>query len=353
MAIGPLYRCFVDVAREHGVDIAPLLHAQGLSEATLFDPATRLAPEAGRALGAALVRATKLPAFGLEAALRFKLGEFEMLGYLMKHAQDVWGMLSAAEQHSRLLGDTASFRVARGRDEVIVTVGRTGGRKLLHEASDFAAVVVARCLRELAAAEIDPTEVRLPREAPADARGYRRFFRCPIRFGAEEVTLVYPAHILAVPCRAADPLLARILGKHAAEEIARLPADGTIETRVRAHIAQHLEHGAQEVAEVARLLGMSERTLRRRLREAGTGYRELLDEVRRERALMLADQAQHGATEIALRVGFEDGAAFARAFRRWTGHLPSDYLAARRVDARSSASEQDQAARVLRLVRPA
>lgn len=345
MAIGPLYRCFVEVAREYGVDVAPLLRAHGLNEATLYDPATRLAPEMGRAFGAALVRAAKLPTFGLEAAQRFKLSDFEMLGYLLKHAENGWGMLSAAEQHSRLLGDTASFRVVRGRDEVIVTVGRTGGRKLLHETSDFAAVVVTRCLRELVSPEIDPSEVRLPREAPGDERPYRRFFRCAVAFGAEEVTLVYPARVLALPCRAADAQLARILGKHASDEIAKLPADGTIETRVRAHIAQQLEHGAQEVAEVARQLGMSERTLRRRLREAGSGYRELRDEVRRERALMLADQGQHGATEIALRVGFEDGAAFARAFRRWTGQLPSDYLAARR--------SSELAAPVLRLVRPA
>jgi AraC-like DNA-binding protein len=352
MAIGPLYRCFVDVAREHGVDVAQLLRAHGLDEATLFDPGTRLSPEAGRALGTALVRATKQPAFGLEAAQRFNLADFEMLGYLMKHAENVWGMLAAAAQHSRLLGDTASFHVLRGRDEVVVTVGRTGGRKLLHEASDFAAVVVVRCLRELVAAEIDPSEVRLPREAPADDRAYRRFFRGEVRFGAEQVALVYPASILALPCRAPDAQLTRILAKHAAEEVAKLPLDGTVSTRVRAHIAQHLERGAQEVSEVARQLGMSERTLRRRLREAGTGFRELLDDVRRERALMLADQAQHGVTEIALRVGFEDGAAFTRAFRRWTGQLPSDYLAARRRDGEGPRANE-LAAPVLRLVRPA
>ncbi len=346
MAIGPLYRCFVAVAREHGVDVAKLLRAHGLSEATLLDPATRLSPETGRALGAALVRASRQPAFGLEAGLRFALGDFEMLGYLLKHAENAWGLLSAAQQHSRLIGDTASFCVQRAGDALTVTVGRTGGRKLLHEASDFAAVVVVRCLRELVAAELDPSEVRLPRAAPADDRAYRRFFRCPVAFGADEVTLVYPARILTLPCRAADAQLTRILGKHASEETAKLPVDGTVSTRVRGYIAQHLERGAQEICEVARQLGMSERTLRRRLREAGTGYRELLDDVRRERALLLADQAQHGATEIALRVGFEDSAAFARAFRRWTGLLPRDYLAARR-------GEGELASPALRLVRPA
>jgi AraC-like DNA-binding protein len=330
MAIGPLYRCFLEVARDRGVDVNGLLREAGFSEAQLLDPATRLSPEAGKAFGSALMRATNLPTIGLDAARRFRLGDFEMLGYLMKHAADLGGILSAAAQYSRLIGDSAAFAVEREGDQVRVAMGRSGGHKLLPEASDFSAGVVLLSIRELVGLEIDPSEVWLPRERPADARPYRSFFRCSVAFGKEQATLVFPASILALPCRSSDPQLVRILSKHADQEIAKLPSDGHVAARVRAHVANHLEHGARDIAEVARQLAMSERTLRRRLREAGTGFREVLDDARRERALMLADQGVHSATEIALSVGFEDMAAFARAFRRWTGKLPRDYLLAQK-----------------------
>jgi AraC-like DNA-binding protein len=87
-----------------------------------------------------------------------------------------------------------------------------------------------------------------------------------------------------------------------------------------------LDRGDPRLSEVASELGTSERTLRRRLAEAGTGYRALIDDVRRERALMLAHEGVHSVTAIAVQVGFADMTAFTRAFRRWTGSLPSDYL---------------------------
>jgi AraC-like DNA-binding protein len=118
--------------------------------------------------------------------------------------------------------------------------------------------------------------------------------------------------------------------------VAKVPADVPLALRVRAQLAQDLEHGGLDLAVVAQQLAMSERTLRRHLREAGTGFRELLDDVRRERALLLADEGGRSATEIAVMVGFEDAAAFARAFKRWTGVLPRDYLARVRRDPSAS-----------------
>jgi AraC-like DNA-binding protein len=350
MAIGPLYRCFLEVARERGVDVARVLQTVGLTEQALLDPATRLLPEVGRALGGALFRAANTPSIGLDAARRFRLSDFDVFGYLMKHASDLRGILAVATQYSRLIGDSADFRVEEQRDELSVSWGRSGGRMLLHEGSDFAAGVTVLLFGQLISDQVHPHEVRLPRERPQDERPYRRFFLCKVVFGAERATLVYPASVLSLPCRHGDPKLLGILQRQAEDYVAKLPSDGSLSVRVRAYVAQHLESGVRDINEVARSLAVSERTLRRRLREAGTGYRELIDDVRRERALMLADQGFHSATEIAVMVGFEDSAAFARAFRRWTGKLPRDYLLARRQDP-SALRASEQEAPLLRSVR--
>jgi AraC-like DNA-binding protein len=98
---------------------------------------------------------------------------------------------------------------------------------------------------------------------------------------------------------------------------------------VRSLIAQNLQHGNGALDSVAWQCGVSERTLRRRLAEAGTSYRALIDDVRKERALaLLAEDAN--VSLVAQRVGFADATAFARAFRRWTGRQPSEHLRALR-----------------------
>ncbi|HEX6244578.1 MAG TPA: AraC family transcriptional regulator [Polyangiales bacterium] len=350
MAIGPLYRCILEVARERGVDVEAVLRESGLTAATLVAPGTRLSPEVGRALGGALIHAIKLPSVGLAAARHFRLGDFDLLGYVMKFSPTVGEMLTAASQYGRLLGDTADFRVELSPGQVAITVGRSGGRKYLHEAADFAAAAMALSIRELAGAEIDPSEVRLPREQPHDERPYQRLFRCRIVFGAEHASLVYPASILTLPGRHADPQLVEILRRQADDAVAKVPAAAPLALRVRAQLAAGLDRGCPDLAAIAQTLAMSERTLRRHLREAGTGFRELLDDVRRERALLLADEGGRSATEIAVMVGFEDTAAFARAFKRWTGALPRDYLARARRDPRAS-RESHVDAPALRLVK--
>lgn len=348
MAIGPIYRCVIEVARERGVDVERLLRTAGLTEASLLDPSTRLSPELGRAFGGALFRAAGLPTIGLEAARRFRLGDFDVFGYLLKYSTDFNSILSAATQYKRLIGDTAAFEVERHKERVVVSMGRSGGRQLLHEASDFAAGAIVLAVREFVGDQVNPLEVHLPREKPLDERVYQRFFGCRVVFGADDVKLVYAAAWLSQPCRHADPQLAAILRRQADDGLAKVPDDAPLPVRVRAYLAQHLDQGT-DLSAIAKQLAMSERTLRRRLREAGTGYRELVDDVRRERALMLADQGAHSATEIAVMVGFDDSATFARAFRRWTGVLPRDYMLARRTDpSQSRASEVDAVS--LRLV---
>jgi AraC-like DNA-binding protein len=330
MAIGPVYRSFIEVARERGVDVARVLGEAGLTESALLDPGTRVSPELGRAIGGALFRAANLPTMGLEAARRLRLGDLDVFGYLLKHADNLWSMLQVASQYSRLLGDTASVEVASLTDSVEVSLGRSGGRKLLHEGSDFAAGVFVLSARALFGEDVSPREVRLPCARPRDERPYQQFFGCPLSFDAECVTLVYASALLHLPSRHADPQLSGILRRQADQSVSKVPQDAAVPTRVRAYVAEHLDQGDAGLAVIAAKLAMSERTLRRRLREAGTGYRALVDDVRRERALMLADQGLHTATEIAVMVGFEDSTAFARAFRRWTGSVPRDYMEERR-----------------------
>ena len=92
-------------------------------------------------------------------------------------------------------------------------------------------------------------------------------------------------------------------------------------------LAANLAHGAVTLAEAARALHLSERTLQRRLDEAGTRFTELVDEVRKDMALRYVRDPRLALGEVAYLLGFAEPSPFHRAFRRWTGRTP---LAVRR-----------------------
>ena len=75
------------------------------------------------------------------------------------------------------------------------------------------------------------------------------------------------------------------------------------------------------------MLLLSERSLQRKLADAGTSYREVLDDTRREMALAYLASKPHTLSEITFLLGFADSRSFSRAFRRWTGQSPSEYRA--------------------------
>jgi AraC-like DNA-binding protein len=81
------------------------------------------------------------------------------------------------------------------------------------------------------------------------------------------------------------------------------------------------------VGSVARSLGLSPRSLQRRLADEGTRYNDLVDEVRRQFAELYLARPRLAVSEVAYLVGFTDPSAFFKAFRRWTGLTPSDYRA--------------------------
>ncbi|MFY0539064.1 helix-turn-helix transcriptional regulator [Nannocystis pusilla] len=81
------------------------------------------------------------------------------------------------------------------------------------------------------------------------------------------------------------------------------------------------------MAQTAKRLGMSQRTLQRRLQDAGRSFQDLFDDVRRELALRHLAAGNLTICEIANRVGFTDLRAFYRAFKRWTGTAPGQYRA--------------------------
>jgi AraC-like DNA-binding protein len=95
-----------------------------------------------------------------------------------------------------------------------------------------------------------------------------------------------------------------------------------LERAVRARLRTSLPHGGMDAKAMARALGMSARTLHRRLGELGRSFQQIVDDFRQDEALRLLDDRRQSLAQIARRLGFSEQSSFQRAFKRWTGSSP-------------------------------
>lgn len=169
------------------------------------------------------------------------------------------------------------------------------------------------------------TPVRVELKRADDGSGtHAAYFGCPVTFGARRNALVYASSDLDTPFPGHNPDLLAMLEPQLLAALAAVDAQQSIPDQVKAVIKRLLASGRPELADVARELGMSERTLQRRITEHGRNYRQLLAEARQELVRqLLRDCVQIEASEIAVLTGYEDTNSFYRAFRSWEGTTPS------------------------------
>jgi AraC-like DNA-binding protein len=161
------------------------------------------------------------------------------------------------------------------------------------------------------------------RAAPADQALYRRHFRAPVRFNQESASIVFPARDLDLRIVGADPMMRAMLE----EKIQQLKGEQGSEFSddIRRLLRTRLTSNHCSADDIAHLLTMHRRTLSRRLKGGGMGYRAITNEIRFEIARQLLQDTQVPLAQIAAALGYSEASAFTRAFRRWSGQTPTTW----------------------------
>lgn len=173
---------------------------------------------------------------------------------------------------------------------------------------------------------IIPRRVELARPDSGD-NALADFYGCTVRYGAERNALIFDAADLNRPFPSHNPELLDMLNPALVAALAEATAPSTISLQVKSALKRTLASGRPEMAEVAREIGMSERTLQRRMTEEGTSFRQLMLETRQEMVRHLLSQPSVEIDEIACLLGYEDTNSFYRAFRAWEGTTPARWRA--------------------------
>jgi AraC-like DNA-binding protein len=304
-----------------GADVAKVL-AQGRIKPAMFGrPDNVISYDAMGRLFARGVEHTRCEHLGLLVGQPGGLHSLGLVGLLVRCSPDVETALRSLTHHFHLRVRGAALVL--DMEGPLVRMGHVVHDRVeaTEQINDGALAEVFNVLKELCGPKWRPVEIQLARRVPADVRPFRRFFGAPVRFDADMHAVVFSASWLEQELPAVDPELQRLLSR----EIQRLEeAQGDhFPTHVRNVLRLAMSTGDVSAQSLAGLLSMHTRTLARRLAHAGTGLRQLLDEVRHEAARQMLADTSLRVGQIAESLGYARTSVFTRAFRRLSGTTPA------------------------------
>jgi AraC-like DNA-binding protein len=189
---------------------------------------------------------------------------------------------------------------------------------------EFAFALIQHRLRFATGVDWHPKEVCFTHPPPSWSSDYHPTFQCRVRFQESVNRMVIEGDFLEMPLPHGDALLSEILGRHAQRLLNHSASDDGFLTDVRQVLSDGLSRGDVHLKTTANKLALSGRSLQRQLNSRGTSYKEELDRFRRDLALDLLGRQEIGDIVTLLR--FSESRAFYRAFRRWTGKTPQEYM---------------------------
>jgi AraC-like DNA-binding protein len=266
-------------------------------------------------------RVTGRTDIGMELGQRQTLAALGPLGDAMRHAATLGEAIAAFAAFQ--IGNSTGGAVYLIRTEQDVILGYGVYDQSVNASAQIYDMVLAvgcNLLAELTRGAVGPAEILLSRAAPGDPLPYQRIGRCPVRFGQAQTGLLLTSSSLAFRLPEADTNLhdkARARLASALEESRR-----DLSGHVRHLLRPLLLAGHGSMVDVAGRLSLHPRTLRRRLREEGTSFEALKDEVRYAAARELLMLGALDVADIALTLDYASISSFVHAFRRWSGMPP-------------------------------
>lgn len=312
---------------EHGLDRRKLMSMIGLTEAQISDPDARVPVIKSLKLWQLLAAAVPDPDIGLEVGNRYMVKETGIVGYAMLHSIHLLGALHRVERYAKLLNQNAEPYLVPGSKTWLLT---TASRPLLdgfRPVVDEGVTAILTLLRELGQFRLEPIRIEYSYSKPADLNAHRRLTGADLVFDKEFPALLFRDHDLRSELATKNPDLTRYLDELAEIHLEALPRASTMQQRLRQALWPHLSEGSPSVAAVATELAVSPRTLQRRLREENTSFKQVLEELRKEKALLLLQDPMLTIYEVGFLLGYSEPSAFYRAFKRWHDSSPSQYRA--------------------------
>ena len=266
------------------------------------------------------------PGFSVRVGQQMKIKDYGVLGLSWKTCSWAGEIFDRSERYFKLLSNTYFFSVEKGPEISHIYLNRDAfrrGLELSNEATFSATVVVLQAITE---SDMVPVEVSFKHAPPKKLDDYQAVFKCPVNFNQPYNYIAYKTEDLNMPTAKADESINRFLVERVEEETKGIEFGANkIIMDVENLIRDALPSGIPGVEQIGRLMGMSRRTLTRRLSEKGLSFRDLIRKIQEEVSKDLLKNSDESIAEIAFETGFSEQSAFSRAFKNWTNLSPAEF----------------------------
>jgi len=195
---------------------------------------------------------------------------------------------------------------------------------ITYEGIDAGLAVIIDLCRTSYGADFHPLKISMIRPEPLCPEKFTTYFQCPIKYSQAENVVTFGRQELEAQLPTSNAELAVKNEKIVADYLAELDRSDVV-MQVKTKLIEQLPHGDVTEDDVASAINMSRRSLQRKLKEKGASYKELLDGTRSDLAKEYIRNSRLSINEITYMLGFSEPSNFTRAFKRWTGHSPSEY----------------------------
>jgi len=310
---------------ELGVDTDSWLLGLHLSQDQLNDPRTRISYRQAYEVIRRALPTLPMDAAGLAMGGAQNGGNFGLLGLAMKTARTFGDAVRIGLDYQRNLGPLMDLVLEENDADTLAVIATAPEQvnDLLPFLCEEMFSSILMLARELAGDAFSPAGLELSYPAPASIDQYRAVFRCEPRFDQPRNAMLVHRHWMQLPFASYNPVTSQQALSLCRAQLATQASHGETTAALERLLRSRLRDNPQ-MSDAAQALHLSERTLRRQLAEEESSFSEIHDRLRTELALELLQDAELSIAAVGNQLGFNDAREFRRAFKRWTGHTPSD-----------------------------
>jgi len=328
----PAVNQYLQLAKAQNLPISELLESLGLSQELLNDNTQQISGDKFQQLIATLITLSNDELFGLHTAQYVQPGSYSVLGFITMNCETLGEAITKVQPFEKIVGDmgTTFFEPIENEHGKYFSIGWScvfTDKLVRRHAIDNCLASWLTFARYLTDNDRKPTQVLLSRNQPnlQQCAQYQAIFNCSVLFNQATDQIIFDQALLALPLNKGNKALLSTLESHAREQIAKISQEPDLITQTTALIKKNLESGDITQQEIASLLGLSAKTLQRRLKAENTQFKSLIDQVRLSTSYDLLKNASLNLNQISEQLGFGEPRSFFRWFQKLTQLTPGQY----------------------------
>lgn len=266
------------------------------------------------------------PGFAVRFGTRLIPEDYGTLGLSWKTCWTAREILERTERYMILVTNIGSIRVSEKEEVITLHLFREPLSRGTAMSNEVSFTMLVNVLEVVTHKPIKPIDVAFQHPSSGNKKPFLDFFQCSVNFNQEGNLIRFRSADLDIPTLKADKSIHQFLVERMEEEAKGIQVNANkLVNDVQSLIKEALPSGIPSVIQIGKHLGMSSRTLKRRLTEKGFTFRDLVKNTQEDISLELLKNSSHSIGEIAFQTGYSEQSAFNRAFKRWTGQSPVEY----------------------------